>query len=114
MDVNHHGPFAAVAQARRPHVQVQAVFTDGALLWRKVISMPWTQTTVNSRLWCARAKAGCFANAGPGSGRHRRHESPLRSVGAVRNALKNEKPSQDGAEHGAISGLSLRHDAHLW
>ena len=33
MKPDEHRPLAAVAQARRPHVQVQAVFADGAIGW---------------------------------------------------------------------------------
>ena len=75
VEPDEHGTLAAVAQARRPDVQVQAVFAH--------------RPAAPTGLGRDRAEGDRVADAGPRRGRKRRLEAPRGGIGAVADALED-------------------------
>ena len=101
-----HGPFAAVAQARRPHVQRETVLALGLPRGRALLVGLAARARLSLR--CACAVVERIAHAGPRRRIHRRHETILAGrARAVRNTLEDLDAAILGAAHATERGLDF-------
>jgi len=87
VNVNHHRPLAAIAQAWGPDIEIEAVFADRAKFRRKMVTD--VAAAVPGGLRRSGPKASRLANTRPGCGRRWGHKPAQRRIGPVWNAFED-------------------------